>query len=39
MATPEQRARRIALWKEFAVGALLYVLIFILPALADSITS
>jgi hypothetical protein len=39
MATPEQHARRVALWKECAGALLFFFLIVILPAIADTITS
>lgn len=38
MATPEQRARRIALWKECAAAIALFLLVLVVPAIADAIT-
>lgn len=38
MATTEQRARRIAFWKECAAALALYLLVLILPAIAGTIT-
>ena len=39
MADSEQRTRRINLWKECATALLLFLLVLILPAIADTITS
>lgn len=39
MPNSEQRARRVALWKECGAALLLFIVIVVLPALADTITS
>lgn len=38
MATTEQRARRIAFWKECAAAIALFLLVLILPAIDGTIT-
>jgi len=35
----QQRARRIAFWKECAAAIALFLLVLILPAIADNITT